>query len=176
MLNPTVERRRNTAPALLAILLFVSALIPEISPAHAEGEDVAVDFQAHDLEGTVFNGLQLKGKIVLLDFWATWCIPCVKAMPTLNRLNKDFDDQGFQVVGIATYSGSGEEISSFIAEHPVNYRMLIGDEELADRFGVIGYPTYILIGPDGTIHKQYMGELADLYKEMATQITALSGD
>ena len=52
--------------------------------------------------------------------------------------------------------------------------MLIGDEELADRFGVIGYPTYILIGPDGTIHKQYMGELADLYKEMATQITALS--
>jgi thiol-disulfide isomerase/thioredoxin len=138
--------------------------------ANLEAARLAVDFDAIDLKGRPFNGKVLKSKIVLLDFWAVWCKPCIAAFPTLRKLNKDFKDKNFEVVGVAVYSGGPEDVSKFLKKHEVDYKMVVGDDDLAIRFGVIGYPSYFLVGPDGKIHKKYVGEAKDLYSDVRKEI------
>ena len=134
---------------------------------------LAVDFNAVDLQGQPFSAKTLKGKILLLDFWAVWCKPCIAAFPTLRKLNRDFKDKNFEVVGVAVYSGGPEDVSKFLQKHELDYMTVVGDDDLAIRFGVIGYPSYFLVGPDGKIHKKYVGEAKDLYGEVKKEILKL---
>ena len=134
---------------------------------------LAIDFDAIDLKKQPFHGRSLKGKIVLLDFWAVWCKPCIAAFPTLEKLNKDFKDKNFEVVGVAVYSGGPEDVSKFLKQHELDYKIVVGDADLALRFGVIGYPSYFLVGPDGKVLKKYVGEAKDLYSEVKREILKL---
>ncbi len=133
-----------------------------------------IDFDALDLQGNPFKGLALKGKIVFLDFWAVWCAPCITAFPTLKKMNTDFMDSEVEVVGIAVYSGTVEDINKFVEKHKLDYKIIIGDAELAERFKVIGVPSYFLLGPDGSIYKKYIGEVGEFYNELKTDISFLS--
>jgi hypothetical protein len=67
--------------------------------------------------------------------------PCITAFPKLSRLQDDFGGSGFQVQGVAVYSGTREDVTAFLTEHPVTYPIVVGDEGLTERFGLIGYPT-----------------------------------
>lgn len=139
----------------------------------SEKSKTVLDFKAVDLDGKPFNALTLKGKTVLLDFWAVWCAPCIAAFPTLKQLNKDFKDKNFEVVGIASYSGTAKDVSKFVKKHELDYRVIIGGPDLVERFDVIGYPTYFLISPDGKIHKKYVGEAKNLYSEVKKEVLEL---
>ncbi|MFQ5641543.1 MAG: TlpA disulfide reductase family protein [bacterium] len=134
---------------------------------------INLDFKAIDLHGKPFTALRLKGKTVLLDFWAVWCAPCIAAFPTLTKLNRDLKDQNFQVVGVAVYSGTHEDVRTFLEKHKLDYTVVVGDEDLAGRFGVIGFPTYFLISPDGTVQKKYVGEAKNLYDDVKKEVLAL---
>ena len=147
----------------------------EAPEAIAEKARLAIDFQAVDLQNRPFSGLSLKGKTVLLDFWAVWCKPCIAAFPTLKKLNRDFEDKNFEVVGVAVYSGGPQEVAKFIAPHDLDYTVVVGSEDLVFQFGVIGYPTYLLVGPDGKIYKKYVGEAKNLYSEVKEGILKLEG-
>ena len=133
-----------------------------------------IDFEALDLQGNPFKGLALKGKIVFLDFWAVWCAPCITAFPTLKKMNTEFKAKGIEVVGIAVYSGAIEDINKFVEKHKLDYKIIIGDAELAERFKVIGVPSYFLLAPDGSIYKKYIGEVAEFYNELKIDISLLS--
>jgi len=141
--------------------------------AVSDANHLSIDFRATDLDEKTFDALSLKGNIVLLDFWAVWCAPCIAAFPVLNQLNNDLQEKGFQVVGIAVYSGTAEDVRNFITEHELNYTVVIGDDDLVERFDVIGYPTYFLIDPDGNVYKQYVGEVRDLYKTITNDVLEL---
>jgi len=132
-----------------------------------------IDFQATDLHGVPFHGISLKGKTVLLDFWAVWCPPCIKAFPVLGRLDTDLKGKDFQVLGIAVFSGTVEDVANFVEEYEVTYQVVIGDEDLVEWFGVIGYPTYFLISPEGAIANKYVGDWPDLYENVKADVAAL---
>lgn len=100
----------------------------------------------------------LKGKVVLVNFWGTWCVPCLREIPELVALSHRFKGEGLEVVGIAIDSGRPEDIRKFMAEHGMDYLILIGDLSVVkSRFHVIGFPTSLLIDRRGMVQKRYVG-------------------
>ncbi len=143
---------------------------PEVAVA---AEPLAIDFEAVDLEGQPFHGIGLKGRIVLLDFWAVWCGPCLDAFPKLTELARDLEDEPFELVGIALYSGDYELVREFLEAYEADYPNVVGEDDLAFRYGVIGYPTYLLIDPGGGVVKRYVGALPGLEERVKADVLQL---
>ena len=151
--------------ALLMVLGVGTGRLPA-----ADLHSLVLDFEATDLEGQPFQGLSLKGKPLLLDFWAVWCIPCLKAMPTLNRLNHE---EGLEVVGVAVYSGDSEKVGKFLKKRKVDYTIVVGSESMLEKLGVIGFPTYFLVDSEGLLYKSYLGEVEDFYQTVANDLAEM---
>ncbi len=129
-----------------------------------------------NLDNSVLRGSDLSGQIVLLDFWAVWCGPCLKAFPDLIKLNRDLADQNFAVVSIASYSGTAQDVRKVVDQYAIDYRVIMGDPELVEQFGVIGFPTYFLMGPDGNMVKKYVGEVVGLYDRVISDVRAIQSE
>lgn len=179
----------RTAKAI-AVLLAASALIytvyrgpveervpaaPLVHPAGFEPTPLPADFTGNDLQGAPFAGSQLRGKVVLLDFWAVWCAPCIDAVPKLNRLQAELGGDDFEVIGYAVHSGSAQDVEAFALEHGIEYRVVIGDNDLSYEFGVIGYPSYFLIDREGRQVRKYVGALPGLEDRVIADVHALLG-
>jgi len=128
----------------------------------------APDFTLVSLEGDRITLSDLRGNVILLNFWATWCGPCIMEIPDLNKLQEKYQDKGFEVVGITLTSGSPEKISKFAENHGMNYKILtdiMGNETeiVTNMFGqalgspITGVPTSFIIDRDGYIVKTYIG-------------------
>ena len=140
----------------------------------AEAIENPLDFKLKTLTGNEYDSALLKGHVVLLDFWATWCAPCIAAFPTLNRLENDLGGKGLRVVGIALNSGTSEDIAEVIGERAIEYPILLGDAGIEKKFDVLGYPTYFLIDRDGEVLDVYVGEVADLYERVGKELSKLN--
>lgn len=164
-------------PVRSAVITAGLAIITAIQPVTAlppgDTGNVFDNFTVTTLEGKPFDAGQLKGRIVLIDFWAVWCAPCIAAFPKLDRLHRDLAEEDFQVIGVAVYSGSREDVKEFLEDHSVTYPMVMGNEDLVEEFGVIGFPSYFLVGPDGTVVRHYVGSVPDLYQQVATDFKLL---
>lgn len=115
-----------------------------------------------DANGRMHRMSEWKGKTVLLNFWATWCPPCVSEMPELVALQNELSKKNLQVLGIGIDSPTN--IRDFSEKHQITYPLLVGGlegTELSRQFGneTGGLPFTVLIAPDGTIRKTYMGRL-----------------
>lgn len=110
------------------------------------------------LDGSPVTMSELRGTMVFLNFWGTWCVPCLQEIPELVRLSHQFKTQGLAVVGVAVESGHPDDIRTFMAEHGMDYQILIGDLGIVkSRFHVLGFPTSLLIDRKGMIWKRYFG-------------------
>ena len=109
--------------------------------------------------GEIALGAQL-GKIVIVDFWATWCAPCEVQMPVLDGLWQERRDDGIEVVGVSVDTRPPAEVEAWIAERGFRYPIAFGDQELAMRYGAIGFPTLVVIDPQGGIHTRHTGVLS----------------
>lgn len=134
------------------------------TPASAPPDPVAALFsrQLPDAEGKLHLMGQWKGKTVLLNFWATWCAPCVEEMPELNALQAEVAARNIQILGIGV--DSAVNIVQFSAKHKISYPLYVTGMEgaaLSHEFGnkLGGLPFSVLIGPDGIIKKTYLGRL-----------------
>ena len=152
------------------LALLLSASVPARSQATTQPR---LDFTVLDLKGEPFQAKSLLGQPVLIDFWAVWCAPCVAAFPLLNRLHAERETSGVRVLGVALHSGDVEDIAAFARKHGVEYPMTVGDADLAERFGVIGFPTYFLFAPDGRVHEQYIGKLEEVLDELQSDVAEL---
>lgn len=136
----------------------------------------APDFTLETLDGKNMRLSDLRGKAVLLNFWATWCSPCKIEMPWFIELQNQYGSQGLQIVGVAMDDSSKEDIAKFAKEMGVNYPVLIGKEAVGDEYGgVPALPESFFIGRDGKIVDKIIGlkgkaEIEDSIKmALATQ-------
>ncbi|MGH7540404.1 MAG: TlpA disulfide reductase family protein, partial [Gemmatimonadota bacterium] len=99
-----------------------------------------------------------RGRVVLLNFWGTWCAPCRYEIPELADVQRAYGDRGGVVIGVAIESGEPADIRAFAREYGVNYPIWISTSDVAvGRFGVIGYPFTLLIDKNGRIRHEWVG-------------------
>jgi thiol-disulfide isomerase/thioredoxin len=103
------------------------------------------------LDGAPVRSEDLRGRYVLLDFWATWCPPCVLEIPELNAVYERFRNRGVEVLAISADELPIGELSEWADENGVAYPIAVGSEELARRYGAFGFPFHVLLSPQGTV-------------------------
>jgi thiol-disulfide isomerase/thioredoxin len=113
--------------------------------------DAAPDFKLMDLAGKEVTLASLKGKVVLLDFWATWCGPCKAAMPSIQKIHDDYKDKGVAVLGVNTWEKKEDGAKKYMESKGFNYGCLLKGDDLATAYGVTGIPTLVVIGKDGKV-------------------------
>lgn len=116
----------------------------------------ANDFTLPALSGDTITLSKFKGKVVILDFWATWCPPCRAKIPALVELQEEYRERGLQILGVSI-DRDKETLKDFYKEHGINYPVLMDDGEVAKRFGVTAIPTTYIIDREGTLVKKYVG-------------------
>jgi cytochrome c biogenesis protein CcmG/thiol:disulfide interchange protein DsbE len=158
---PTVplalRARLPTAVLALLALLWIGCDPPEVQKKpEADAPATAPGFSLPVLGGGELALEQLRGQPVILDFWATWCAPCVHQIPVLNAFHQRYGDR-VAVLGISVDVRGEEAVGPFADEHEMAYRILLGDERLAQEYGAFGFPTLYVIGPDGVISVAHVG-------------------
>jgi thiol-disulfide isomerase/thioredoxin len=142
---------------------FLLAATPRPAPA----------FTLKDLEGRAVNLADYRGKVVLLDFWASWCVPCVASMPALQRLHDKYAARGFAVVGVAIDEKGAETVAPVVTKKKVKYPVVLGDEATWTAYGVKALPALFLVDREGQIVKRFGG--ATSQSTIAKEVRALLG-
>lgn len=154
---------------LLALPPALGAPAPAKAPVKLKVGDVAPPFSRGDFQGRSFDLKAQRGKIVLIDFWASWCAPCIIQIPHLGQLQKQYGGRGFQVVGVSM-DDSAATTRETMRKIPFHYPVVRGDAQFGNLYGgVLGLPQQFLVGPDGKILAIWSGDLpaATLDKEIA---------
>ncbi|MFP5501938.1 MAG: TlpA disulfide reductase family protein [Candidatus Sericytochromatia bacterium] len=118
----------------------------------------AADFNLTSIEGKKFSLADFKGKVVILDFWATWCPPCREEIPDFIALQKQYRSQGLEIVGVSVDREGPSVVKKFGEEYGINYTSLMADDKVTAAYGGIrGLPTTFVIDRQGNIIKKYVG-------------------
>ncbi len=117
----------------------------------------AADFTLQDLNGKNVRLSDYKGKVVILDFWATWCPPCRASIPGLEKLFKTYKDKGLVILAVSLDQGEWDSVKSFGAEYGITYTILKGNDDISDKYQVRTIPMLLVIDKEGRITKRYMG-------------------
>ena len=155
---------------LLALSLLLTAPIlraaDDFKPAPAPA------WQLKDVNGTVVSFDQFKGKVVVLDFWATWCAPCRSEIPGYVALQEKYARAGLVMVGVSLDREGPEVVKKFMTEQKINYQIVLGDEKIAEAFGgVEAIPTTFIIDRQGTIRYRKVGAMpADEFESVVTPV------
>lgn len=146
----------------LIILLFGSALradpYSDMSMDLPAVPAAAPSFELPDLKGEKVSLAALSGKVVLLNFWATWCTPCRAEMPGMERLWRQYHDRGLAIVAISVDEGGEKRIASFVRRLNLSYPILLDPQsDTADRYDVSGLPASFLIDGEGRLIGRMVG-------------------
>ena len=162
--------------ALLAVVLF-KAVRHRTAPAgavSASGHSQAPDFSLTDLNGQPLDLASYRGKVVPLDFWATWCAPCRAEIPHFVEFQNTYGPQGLQVIGVSM-DDDLKPVGPFYQEYKMNYPVALGNDKLAQAYGgILGLPVTFLIGRDGRIQAKYVGavDVAGIEQAIKAQLEA----
>ena len=140
----------------VAIFLFLACG----KGADKKNPDLPFDFTLPDLNGKIHSLKEFKGKIVLLNFWATWCPSCKEDIAELLFVYRQYKDSGLEVVGISLDKKGLGVVDSFVKELNIPYTILLGDETVVKSYGGFkGVPTTFLLDKEGRIVKRYSGQI-----------------
>lgn len=163
--------RRANRHFVLTFLLLAFCCAATAVPAFATDALVgkrAPHFVRRDLSGARIDLANFHGKVVLLDFWATWCAPCEAEMPAFASWQQQYGPQGLRVIGISMDDDSAP-VRKLVAKLKLNYPVAMGNARLGNRFGgVLGLPLILLIDRNGIVQAQFQGEadLQDIEKRL----------
>jgi thiol-disulfide isomerase/thioredoxin len=150
------------------LLLFgVASVLTAVTTTAARGQVTVgqpVEFKLQTLEGKTLSPKELKGKVVLLDFWATWCPPCREQVPHMVKLNEEYEPKGLQIIGVSLDRSIGD-MKPFVAQNKMSWQHAFdGKRTLSKQFGVSGIPHVALFSPDGVL--RWTGHPANLDKHL----------
>lgn len=170
----------NVKPSFLVkIPLLVLCVIGIFLFSHCAEEKktssgLAPDFTLKTLAGKEITLSQLKGKVVVLDFWATWCAPCQQSIPHLIQLYKDYKESGFVLIGMSVDRGDVEVVRRYIESMDIPYPILTTPEEVVRRYRVTGIPATFLIDKEGKIRKRITGFNPTIAKQLTAEVADLT--
>ena len=142
----------------MAVWQSLAASVPtqaDLKPESARA--LAPDFTLRDAAGKELTLSSMKGKVVLLNFWATWCDGCQVEIPWFVEFEKRYEDHGLVVVGVSLDSDGWKAVRPWLKEKKVNYPIVIGDDNLAKQYGLEGMPLTVLIDREGKIADSHPG-------------------
>ncbi|GBE00191.1 thiol-disulfide oxidoreductase ResA [bacterium BMS3Abin07] len=162
---------------LLAVALCL-AVISCQSKAPQGSADIgqkAPDFTLKDLKGNDVSLSSFKNKVVLLEFWATWCPPCRESIPELVALNRKYIDKDALILAVSVDDGRNvaDKLTDFVSEHGITYRVLISDGGADRLYNVTGIPMMFLLNRQHVIVKKYTGYSPGMFDELSGQIDKL---
>jgi peroxiredoxin len=168
MRNADCGLRADSRVAIMksvAKTFFVSALIASLMCACGGREDQAPltshsapDFRLADLNGRIYSLTDLKGRVVVLNFFATWCGPCRLEIPELVRLHQKFKDKGLEIVGVSLDQDGNAVLRPFIMRYGITYPIVLGTREVVvDYGGIQGIPTTFVIDHNGAVSDYFVG-------------------
>ena len=136
---------------IISLLLFVVACV-SLSCA-----ELSYDFTLQDLEGRAVSLSDYKGKVVFLDFWATWCPPCRMSIPYVEKLAKKYKDNKNVVVLGINLQEDIETILDFLKKQKISYPILLSDKKVISNYKIRSIPAFFIIDQNGNIFNQYLG-------------------
>lgn len=149
------------------LTVFVSLLFTHRVPSD---NPEAPLFKRKGLNGEIVELEQLRGKVVVLNFWATWCGPCRAEIPGFLDAYKHYRDKGVEIIGVSLDQGSEEEVRSFVQRYEINYPVVIGDGSIAKLYGGIqAIPTTFFIDRSGKIRGKHIGYMSKQQVKMAIE-------
>jgi cytochrome c biogenesis protein CcmG/thiol:disulfide interchange protein DsbE len=156
---------------------FPGSAAPVEKPAALVGKPLPA-FAMTDLVGNHLTNESLKGKVVLIDFWATWCGPCREASPVLQTLHKQYAARGLVVIGADTFEGGAnartkEPAAAYAREHSYTYTFTYGNDEFANLCGVFSIPTMLVADRRGVVVKVQQGIEKNLLSTLEKAIEPL---
>lgn len=142
----------------IGIFLFAKPKAEDLKHAEFSDQKDAPDFTLQDLNGKNVKLSDFRGKIVILNFWATWCAPCRREIPDFIDLQNTYGKDGLQFIGIALDQEGMEKIKPYADKMKISYPILIGNNEIADKYGgMSAIPVTFLIDRKGIMRNHYIG-------------------
>lgn len=128
-----------------------------------------------DLDGKKISLSDYKNKVVLLEFWATWCPPCRDAVPHLTDINNKYTDKDFVILSISVDEGwdTAESLSSFAKENGITYKILVSDDITAKLYFVTTIPSTFILDREHRIVRKHFGLMSDMTRTLSGEIEAL---
>ncbi len=184
-MKKTVTILLTVAALIVAVVLADRATRLDLKGGRTHGMEgpagAAPDFSLRNLQDSSVSLSQYRGKVVLVNFWATWCDPCREEIPWLIEFQEKYGPQGLVVLGVAMDDEGKSVVAPYVEKErftvagksvPMNYPILIGTDEVAQKYGgLIGFPTSFLVGRDGRIARRIIGQLH--YDDIDQAIQAL---
>ena len=123
-----------------------------------EDRKLAPDFSLEDANGAAVKLSEYRGKVVLLNFWATWCGPCALEIPWFEEFEQQYKSQGFEVLGVSMDEDGWKAIRPYIAAHKINYRVVLGNDSVSQLYGgVDSLPTSFILDRNGRVAYVHVG-------------------
>lgn len=148
--------RRGVRIALATGVLALLAAVVLLS--RSRGPMLAPDFAVPDLDGHTVRLSALRGKVVLVNLWATWCPPCREEMPSMQQLWSRFHERDFELLAVSQDEDGAERVAEFVHEMKLSFPVLVDPQrEVGDRYGVWGYPETFVIDRNGYVVERVIG-------------------
>ncbi|HEX9021245.1 MAG TPA: TlpA disulfide reductase family protein [Nitrospirota bacterium] len=143
--------RKLLIPVIVAMALLFGCT------KSSQSDSSAPDFSLQDMAGKTVKLSDYKGKVVLLEFWATWCPPCRASVPGIEKLHEAYKDKGLAVLAVSMDEGGWDVVKSFMKEQGITYSVLQGNEEVAGKYEVRSIPMLLILNKEGRITRRYLG-------------------
>jgi thiol-disulfide isomerase/thioredoxin len=159
---------------ILSLCMGLVFLFPHCGKERKEyTSPLAPDFTLRSLSGQEVTLSKMKGEVVLLDFWATWCSPCRESIPHLIQLYKTYQKKGLVLIGVNMDRGNIDNVRHFITSMDIPYPIVITSSDVERNYGVTSLPTTILIDKKGRIRQNIRGFTSEIAKQMTTKVQDL---
>ena len=170
-----VQTIRSSLKCILVLSLCLGGafLLLQCAKEQKPSTGLASDFSLKTLDGQEIVLSNLKGRVVLLDFWATWCGPCRESIPHLIQLYRIYRESGFEIIGMSLDKGEATVVRNVAKSMDIPYPIVIAPEEVARNYRVTSIPTTFLLDKEGKIRERMTGFNNTIAQQMNSKVAAL---